>query len=104
MSKIQENLLLKYSDLYFLKSDDCRETGKLNLSPVCMIGVKRVVPSSLKRKSMFFEVGILKGILPAVSISSCQRNLIKNYHNEANPSRITKNALKNFLDFFGRSR
>ena len=35
-----------------------------------------------------------------VSISSGQRNLMKTYHNDANTSRITKIALKIFLDFF----
>ena len=39
-----------------------------------------------------------------VSISSGQQNLMKTYHSEANTSRITKNALKKFLDFFGQSR
>ena len=41
---------------------------------------------------------------PAViSISSCQRNLMKTYHNEANTSGITKIALKFFLEFFEQS-
>ena len=39
-----------------------------------------------------------------VSISSGQQNLMKTYHNEANTSRITKIALKIFLDFFEKSR
>ena len=45
-------------------------------------------------------------VLPSVtvSISSGQRNLMKTYHNEANPSRITKLALKHFLDFFWQRR
>ena len=38
-----------------------------------------------------------------VSISSCQRNLMKTYHNEANTSGITKIASKNFLEFFEQS-
>ena len=42
-------------------------------------------------------------IWPIVSISSCQRNLMKTYHNEANTSGITKIASKNFLEFFEQS-
>ena len=38
-----------------------------------------------------------------VNISSCQRNLMKTYHNEANPSGITIIASKNFLEFFEQS-
>ena len=38
---------------------------------------------------------------PAViSISSCQRNLMKTYHNEANTSGITKIASKKFFGAF----
>ena len=41
---------------------------------------------------------------PLVSISSCQWNLMKTYHNEANTtSGITKIASKNFLEFFEQS-
>ena len=40
---------------------------------------------------------------PKVSISPCQRNLMKTYHNEANTSGITKIASKNFLEFFEQS-
>ena len=39
-----------------------------------------------------------------VSISSCQRNLMKTYHNEANSSGITKIASKFSLKFFKQSR
>ena len=35
-----------------------------------------------------------------VSISSCQWNLMKTYHNEANTNGITKIASKIFLEFF----
>ena len=42
-------------------------------------------------------------IEPVVSISSCQRNLMKTYHNEANTSGITKIASKIFLEFFEQS-
>jgi hypothetical protein len=39
-----------------------------------------------------------------VSISSSgQQNLMKTYHNEADSGRITKIALKIFLQFFGQS-
>ena len=41
--------------------------------------------------------------VPIVSISSCQRNLMKTYHNEANTSGITKIASKIFLEFFKQS-
>ena len=40
---------------------------------------------------------------PGVSISSCQRNLMKTYHNEAYTSGITKIASKKFLEFFKQS-
>ena len=40
---------------------------------------------------------------PVLSISSCQRNLMKTYHNEANTSGITKIASKIFLEFFEQS-
>ena len=43
---------------------------------------------------------ITKAVAGRVSISSGQWNLMKTYHNDANPSGITKIALKNFLDFF----
>ena len=39
-------------------------------------------------------------LIPHLSISSGQRNLMKTYHNDANTSGITKIALKIFLDFF----
>ena len=38
---------------------------------------------------------------PFVSISSCQPNLMKTYHNEANPSGITKIVSKIFVVFLG---
>ena len=38
-----------------------------------------------------------------VSISSCQPNLMKTYHNEANPSGITKIVSKKFLELFEQS-
>ena len=40
---------------------------------------------------------------PLVSISSCQWNLMKTYHNEANTSGITKIASKNFGGVFEQS-
>ena len=40
---------------------------------------------------------------PTVSISSCQGNLMKTYHNEANTSGITKIASRIFLEFFEQS-
>ena len=40
---------------------------------------------------------------PFVSISSCQPNLMKTYHNEANPSGITKIVSKFFLELFEQS-
>ena len=39
-------------------------------------------------------------IEPVVSISSCQRNLMKTYRNEANTSGITKIASKFFWGVF----
>ena len=42
--------------------------------------------------------------LAKVSISSCQQNLMKTYHNEANTSGITKIASKIFLEFFEQSK
>ena len=36
----------------------------------------------------------------SLSISSCQRDLMKTYHNEANTTGIKKNASKFFLKFF----
>jgi hypothetical protein len=44
------------------------------------------------------------GVEAWVSISSGQRKLMKTYHNEGNTGKITKIALKFFLDFFGQSR
>ena len=38
-----------------------------------------------------------------VSIASCQPNLMKTYHNEANPSGITKIVSKIFLELFEQS-
>ena len=43
-------------------------------------------------------------IVPCLSFSSCQRNLMKTYHNEANTGGITKIASKNVLEFLGQSR
>ena len=40
---------------------------------------------------------------PVNAISPCQWNLMKTYHNEANTSRITKIASKNFLEFLKQS-
>ena len=42
-------------------------------------------------------------IMTVISISSCQRNLMKTYHNEANTSGITKIASKKFLECFEQS-
>ena len=39
-------------------------------------------------------------MVPSVSISSCQWNLMKTYHNDANPSGITKIASKKFFGVF----
>jgi hypothetical protein len=52
---------------------------------------KKALESQIRRKG------------PKVSISSCQRNLMKTYHNEANTSGITKIASKIFLEFFKQS-
>ena len=40
---------------------------------------------------------------PLVSISSCQRNLMKTYHTEADTSGISKIASKFFFEFFEQS-
>ena len=37
-----------------------------------------------------------------ISISSCQQNLMKTYHNEANTSGITKIASKFFWSFWNK--
>ena len=47
--------------------------------------------------ALFFQDWAVTG----VSITSCQRNLMRTYQNEANTtSGITKIASKNFLEFF----
>ena len=52
-----------------------------------------------------FEFGPqrIRDLAIVLSISSCQPNLMKTYHNEANTSGITKFALKIFLEFFEQS-
>ena len=65
--------------------------------------------SSMKLKTNFRDknirgsVSISPYLVACVSISSCQRNLMKTYHNEAITSGITKIASKNFLEFFEQS-
>ena len=45
---------------------------------------------------------ILRLYVPLLSISSGQRNLMKTCHNDANTSKITKIASKNFWTFFDK--
>ena len=59
------------------------------------------------RAQIMTGIAVLKNaqsLVPYISISSGQRNLMKTYHNDNNTSGITKIALKNFLDFFGQRR
>ena len=77
-----------------------------------MFGLVKRVNSrfpNLERPVFIFELNYSGGqnkragkfnLTAFVIISSGQRNLMKTYHNDANTSRITKIALKNFLYFF----